>query len=93
MKIINFNPDTEESLTVTRDQAVILLNKDEKHIFKYILKNLPAGNKPLPEIKIELEMFCVNCGCTDIQACSPPCSWVEPYKCSECYDEHGYRVK
>lgn len=27
---------------------------------------------------------CVGCGCTDDQACDPPCSWVEEDRCSAC---------
>ena len=93
MKIINFNPDVEEKLLVKRGEAVIELNKEEQKLFKYILKNMPAGNKPLPEIGMGLEKFCLNCGCTEEHACKGGCSWVAPYKCSNCYDENGYRIK
>lgn len=28
---------------------------------------------------------CRLCGCTDAEACNPPCSWVEPDLCSACW--------
>lgn len=93
MKIIDFNPDIEQTFSVARDEAVIKLTKGEQEIFKFILKNLPAGNKPLHEIKITLEEFCLNCGCTQEHACEEGCSFVAPYKCSSCYNEEGYRIK
>lgn len=93
MKIIHFKPDREEKLLIKRDYAVIQLEKQEQEIFMTILKNLPAGNKPLPEIVMGLEQFCANCGCTQEKTCEGGCGWVEPFKCSKCYDENGYRVK
>ncbi len=93
MKIINAKSDREETLLIKRDQAVIQLNKEEMTQFEYILKNLPAGNKPLPEIAMGLEQFCLNCGCTDDHQCDDGCSWVGTNKCSNCYDENGYRIK
>jgi hypothetical protein len=30
---------------------------------------------------------CRVCGCTDMRACEPPCSWVEPDLCSACIDD------
>lgn len=27
---------------------------------------------------------CRVCGCTDNAACSPPCSWAEPDRCTSC---------
>ncbi len=92
MKIINCKSDREENLLIKRDQAVIQLNKEEQKAFAYILKNLVAG-KQAPEIKISLEMFCLNCGCTDEHACEGGCNWVADFKCSSCYDENGYRTK
>ena len=29
-------------------------------------------------------MACRVCGCTEIEACNPPCSWVAPSLCSGC---------
>lgn len=93
MKIINAKSDREENVLIKRDQAVIQLSKDEMSHFEYILKNLPAGNKPLPEIEMKLMQFCLNCGCTDDHACEGGCRWVGTCKCSRCYDENGYRIK
>ena len=93
MKIINYLSGREENFSIKRDQAIIQLNKEEQNIFSYILKNIPAGNKPLPEINMVLEMFCLNCGCTQEHACEGGCGWAQPYKCSNCYNEEGYRIK
>ena len=93
MKIINAKSDREETLLIKRNQAVIQLNKEEMKQFEFILKNLPAGNKPLPEIGMGLEMCCLNCGCTQDHACEGGCTWITPWKCSSCYDENGYRTK
>lgn len=93
MKIINFNPDVEQTFSVSRDEAVIKLTKEEQELFKFILLNLPAGNKPLPEIKMNLEEFCLNCGCTEEHACEGGCDWAKPFKCSSCYNEDGVRIK
>ena len=93
MKIIDFNPDIEKTFSVARDEAVIKLTKGEQELFKYILKSIPAGNKPIPEIKMMLEMFCLNCGCTEEHACERGCDWAKPYKCTKCYNEEGYRIK
>jgi hypothetical protein len=30
------------------------------------------------------EQFCRMCGCTNDNACEPPCHWVEPDLCSSC---------
>lgn len=32
---------------------------------------------------------CVACGCTNARACPGGCCWVEPNKCSACFDEDG----
>ena len=93
MKIINFKADREENILIKRDQAVIQLTKTEIKIFEFIIKNTPAGNKPLPEIEMELQEFCLNCGCTMMQACEGGCSFVQPFKCDKCYNEEGYRIK
>lgn len=93
MKIINYLSDREETKSIERNQAVIELNQDEQNLFSYILKNIPAGNKPIPEIKIMLEMFCLNCGCTEKHACEGGCDWAQPFKCTKCYNEDGVRTK
>jgi hypothetical protein len=39
--------------------------------------------------KIDTDMICLVCGCTDFEACvvgprSLPCRWIDPYLCSAC---------
>lgn len=34
---------------------------------------------------------CQACGCTNDRACPGGCYWVEPNKCSACFDDDGDR--
>jgi len=31
-------------------------------------------------------MKCRVCGCTEVRACQPPCSWAGPFICSNCHN-------
>ncbi|HEY9344206.1 MAG TPA: hypothetical protein VIQ53_02790 [Inquilinus sp.] len=41
----------------------------------------PDGSPLIPSF---VGPICGACGCTDNDACRPPCSWVEPNLCSAC---------
>jgi len=52
------------------------------------LRDLPGDVER--QIREQLPLFCSKCGCTDDNACTPPCSWVPcpegwPPLCSRCF--------
>lgn len=57
-----------------------------------LAKALEAGSNELTaEVlrgwrSLDHERTCRVCGCTDDNACTPPCSWVEADLCSACVD-------
>ena len=58
----------------------VLLDRLRREIAQHLLVEPTA-----PLVPSLLGQVCVKCGCSDEDACVPPCSWAAPNICSSCY--------